>query len=49
MFTFLVLPKVTFPLLLTDITPEESIGVPPPPAFSASTISSILLTTWFHS
>jgi len=43
--TFLPLPKVTLPLLLTDITPEVSIGVPlPPPVLLASTSSSILLT-----
>jgi len=47
--TFLPLPKVTLPLLLTDITPEVSIGAPPPPVLLASTSSSILPTTWFHS
>jgi len=59
---FLVLPKVTFPLALTERTPEVSIGVedsepplPPcdePPLFpllEASTNSSILFTTEFHS
>jgi hypothetical protein len=45
MLTFLLLPKVTLPLSLTDIIPEVSIGAPPPPVLLASTSSSILLTT----
>jgi hypothetical protein len=46
MLTFLLLPKVTLPLALTEIIPEESITcASPPPVLAASTNSSTLLTT----